>query len=135
MGIAIAIATFIPTLIYGYARNLIDDIKDGKGRKPIKEEEARKIAGFIFAIDLLVTQTMALVIVTSLSGLWTYISFLLGVQLYKHLCSVYSIGIIVLFISYLILLCKSNYQFRENLKKEYDFERWCLSGPSIEQYF
>ena len=150
LGMAIAIATFIPTLIYGYSRDLRQDLKEGlmeldDEKWPIEKEldneklengkkigiktfdivecivefnnkiKAKKlklicrIAGFIYSIDLIVTQTMILVFLTSIIGLLIY----LKIAVYGTFKSSNSFGygLLAVFIIHLVIVIISTFKF------------------------
>lgn len=118
LAIAMALAAFLPVLIYTYAKDLLrdivtiaelirendsklEDIKDTEEKnrllKKHKELDDRKkrITSFLYSIDLIVTQSIFLVLLVAFEGLVIYIQSI--TQLSVHITSIL---LIILYIIY-----------------------------------
>jgi len=69
LGIGMALAAFLPALVYQYSESLISKIDDSY----FKENDIKKILSFVFAVDFILSQSIFLVIFSGLSGIVIYL--------------------------------------------------------------
>ncbi len=82
LAIAMALAAFLPALVYSYVKELVDELEQTftEFKKPNSKKKKKfdsikeNITRFVFAIDMILTQSMILVAFSGLIGIIIYLS-------------------------------------------------------------
>lgn len=132
LSITIAIATFLPTLVYSYTKGYLDDIYNHKitdqnnsiitAEKKLSFKKA--ITNFVFSIDLIITQSIIMVGFTAISSLFLY--------LYQHSNDQHWIPFVITswWVIYLVIIFFS-WQTSKGLKKEYKDKNLWEKGNGV----
>lgn len=118
--ITIALAAFLPALVYTYSYNLLKEVKN------VTAQSKNNMISFVLSLDFILTQSMFLVLVSGLAGVTIFISA--GYQSKQGIITTGILLIVWYFLYFWITIGYSNCKMKQD--KEYLNKQW----PAWKKY-